>query len=359
MRRWLGGLLCLLALVQAAAIPAAAYDAPEDFTGQTLEEIVNQFRQENGLDTGNFALSYYNTVTGESYDYNADKFMVAASTFKVPLNMYYYEMERDGDIASDAYIPEAGVTLDVAHRESLVRSNNECSIGMLYHLGVFSQYKKCMMKYFTMDPDKIDAIYYADNYYCTHMMMDALKYLYENSGDFEEMLDYMKQAQPDEYFAAGVPEDCEVAHKYGWFEGAVNDVGVIYTQEPFLLAVYTQDAGEWVVTNAAKLLYAYNTWNSQPEEPERSGVALEVEMKPLDEELPEEPEEAVPEETAQPEPAPEQPRKAFEWWMPVVALVVFGLGGSAAALIFNPKRLEKHYKDEDDESEESMYGPSD
>lgn len=351
MKRWLGGLLCLLALVQAAAVPAAAYDAPEDFTGQTLEEVITQFRQDNGLDTGNFSLSYYNTVTGESYAYNEDKFMVAASTFKLPLNMYYYEMERDGEIASDAYIAEAGVTLDVAHRESLVHSNNEYSIGMLYHLGVFSQYKKCMMKYFTIDPDKIDAIYYADNYYCTHMMMDALKYLYDNSQDFGEMLDYMKQAQPDEYFAAGVPEDCEVAHKYGWFEGAVNDVGIIYAQEPFLLAVYTQNAGEWVITNAAKLLYAYNTWNTQPQEQEkeRPGITLEVEMKPLDTEEPE-PEVPVIEEAPQTAQMPEEEQQtnAFEWWMPVVALVVFGLGGGAAVLIFNPKRLEKHYKYEEE-----------
>ena len=61
MKRWLGGLLCLLALVQAAVIPAAAYDAPEDFTGQTLEEIVTRFRQENGLDTGNFAMTIMRT----------------------------------------------------------------------------------------------------------------------------------------------------------------------------------------------------------------------------------------------------------------------------------------------------------
>ena len=40
------------------------------------------------------------------------------------------------------------------------------------------------------------------------------------------------------------------------FEGAVNDVGIIYAPQPFLLAVYTQDTSEAVVGEVAALLTA-------------------------------------------------------------------------------------------------------
>lgn len=50
----------------------------------------------------------------------------------------------------------------------------------------------------------------------------------------------------------------EVAHKYGSFEGAENDVGIFYAEHPFLLAVYTQNVGELVVQDAARLAADYN-----------------------------------------------------------------------------------------------------
>jgi len=351
---------------------AAAYEVPEDLRGQDLESLMAGFMDTYGLSDGNFSLSYYNTVTGESYAIYDTTFMVAASTFKLPLNLYYYEMERRGEIEPDAFIPRVGTTLDVAHRESLVNSDNDLSLGLLYNLGDFPTYKALMRDaFFTMPEEQIDYIYYADNYYCTSMMMDALKYLYENKGDFEEMIGYMKQAQPDQYFRAGITE-YEVAHKYGWYDGAVNDVGIIYTEEPFLLAVYTKDVyGEQIVADAAALMTAYNAANLTVEEPEtpeeaalpEDGITLELEMVPI--EKPEEAEtrpeterepvsEPEPEPTPEPVPDPEpETRSAFVWWMIPVTLGVFLLGGGGTMLVFGNKHLKKMKLDEEtDEDEE-------
>ena len=354
MKRWMHRCILLLATLLALTVFAPAYEIPTDFTGMELEQIMADYMAERGLNENNYSVSYCNTVTGETYSFNDEKMMVAASTFKLPLNMYYYEMEQEGVIASDAYISRAGTTLDNAHYESLVWSNNEMSIGMLYNLGEFRDYKELMRKYFTMTDEEIDYLYYVDNYYCTRMMMDALSYLYEYRADFDEMIGYMKQAQPDQYFRAGV-KDYEVAHKYGWFEGAVNDVGIIYAPQPFLLAVYTQDTAEAVVAETAALLTAYNVWQNRPEpEPEDKPLQLEVQTVPK-----EEPQESAPEEpVTEPEPeAPKQPEtvaepevpaepekeNAFEWWMVAVALGVFAIGGGGAALLLNPKKLQKKY----------------
>ena len=254
---WLA-LACLLALL---AVPATAEAA--EGTDQTLEQVMEDFMDRYGLNANNFSICYYDTVSGEEYRFNDTKFMVAASTFKLPLNMYYYEMEQNGEIASDAYI--GGTTLSNAHYQSLVWSNNEVSIAMLYNLGNFRTYKELMRKYFTMEDDAITSAYYADNNYCTSMMIDALKYLYEHRDSFSEMIGYMKEAQPGQYFDRYV-EDWEVAHKYGFFvndeEGvtAVNDVGIVFTPQPYLLAVYTANApgGEEVLGRVCETLTAYN-----------------------------------------------------------------------------------------------------
>lgn len=355
MKHWMQLSILLLAVLLALAVPAMAYEIPEDFTGTTLEEVMSEFMNAYKLNTQNFSVSYTNTVTGETYTFNDEKFMVAGSTYKLPLNMYYYEMEREGLIEPDAIVSRIGVPLNEAHYKSLVLSDNDVSIGMLYNLGEFDDYKIAMRKYFTMEDSEIDSMYYVDNYYCTRMMMDALSYLYEYRADFEEMINYMKEAQPGQYFKSGVTE-YEVAHKYGMFEGALNDVGIIYAPQPFLLAVYTQDVDEWVLVETAALFTAYNEWQNPPE-PEKSNTQeLEVQYVTVDgiqtetgleEETPEkkpakEPEAPVVQNEAAEEPA------AFEWWMVAVALGVFLLGGGIVLQVANPKRLRKRLAEEPD-----------
>lgn len=343
MKHWMRSCILLLALLLLLAVPAVAYEVPADFSHMTLDQAMEEFMQAYGLNTENFSVSYCNTVTGERYAFNDKAFMVAGSTYKLPLNMYYYELEHAGTMASDAYISRVGATLNVAHEQSLVHSNNEMSIGMLYNLGEFRDYKNLMRKYFTMTDEEIAPVYYVDNHYCTHMMMDALSYLYDYRADFEEMIGYMKQAQPGEYFKKYVTE-YEVAHKYGWFEGAVNDVGIIYTPQPFLLAVYTQFVGTEVVEKAAELFTAYTVWQTPEETEKPTHLELEVQYVPVEE--PEEPVQEVfageTDETAEEAPpVGTQPQPAFEWWMAVVAVGAVLAAGGIAMMLLPSERLKK------------------
>lgn len=239
----------LAAAVLAALCLCLPAKAADGFAAE-MEPFLTQY----GLHQGNFSLCYYNTVTGEEYRYNDEKMMVAASTYKLPLNLYYYEMEARGEIAPDAYIPNSGTTLEQCHYLSLVHSDNETSMAMLYNLGNFRTYKDCMRTYFT--DGEVPSQYYADNFYSTSQMLDTLKYIWEHQDELPQMLTYLKEACPDAYFKKYVT-DCEIAHKYGSFEGAENDTGIFFAHQPFLLAVYTQNVGENVVARAAELAKAY------------------------------------------------------------------------------------------------------
>ena len=271
-------LICALlaALTLASPALAAADPAPAE-ADNSLAARFEAFREEYGLDETNFAVSYYDTVTGEEYNWNETTMMVAASTFKLPLNLYYYELQNAGEITGSTVITEGGATLDRCHYLSLVESNNELSHALLYRIGDFRTYKETMRRYFTMTDEEIDPKYYQNNFYCTRMMMDTLKYLYAHADEFPEMLDYLRQALPqDAYFLRYLADEVPIAHKYGSFEGAENDTGIFYTEEPFLLAVYTQDVGEEVVAQAAVLAYDYNQEQiAQAKQAEADRIAAE------------------------------------------------------------------------------------
>ena len=372
-------LLCALLCAVLFAAPILAADAPEPLSDQ-----FDAFRSQYGLDETNFAVSYYDTVTGESYDWNETNMMVAASTFKLPLNLYYYTLQNEGTITGSTVLTEGGATLDRCHYLSLVESNNELSIAMLYRIGNFRTYKEAMRRFFTMTDDEIDPKYYQDNYYCTRMMMDALKYLYAHAEEYPEMLDYLTQSYPrDSYFLHYLsPDEVVIAHKYGDFEGANNDTGIFYTEQPFLLAVYTQGVGEEVVAQAALLAYRYNLaqarltrqlenqsaadaardaairfqrarfaadqaasrearlrLEAERAELARAAAQAEAEQKAAQAA---QAEAADPEDPSWPDLVFGQPEFVFAWWMIPVALGVCALSAGLVRLLMHSVKKQKH-----------------
>lgn len=369
----------LLVLSLSLAVSAGALEE--------LEALLTEFREEYGLNENNFSLCYRDTVTGEEYRFNDTAFLFAASTYKLPLNLYYYEQEQAGTLSPSA--PVGGVPLSRAHYQSLVWSDNEVSHNMIYNLGSFRTYKEKMRKYFTMDDADIPYTYYSGNYYCTAMMLDTLQYLYERQENFPELLDYMKQAQPEEYFAryAG---DTEVAHKYGFFYDeeeavvTVNDVGIIYAPHPFLLAVYTKNAGDGVevLARVCERLIQYNEEMYQEPKPISEPMPeSKTEPEPVKEPVPEPepepepdpepptavepqretvpepetpPEAAAPTESDTPEESPEAIARRNIWWMVLVAAFIFLLADVGAFFWMRNgglKRMEEKWGDEEEEEE--------
>lgn len=300
-------LLLLVMVVAVLCVTAAAYESPTDFTDLTLEEAMENLMTEYQLSENNFSMSFYNTVTGESYDFNENKFSIAASTYKLPLNMYFYEMEQAGQIDPNETFMWTGMTLSEVHRQSILFSNNEVSEAMTAYWNNYYIYRENMRKYSSMPVEEIDEYYYLTNASCTRMMIDTLKYLYDNRDKFEEMIGYMKDAVPGQYFKAGVQE-YEIAHKYGEVNEFVNDVAIIYTPQPILLAVYTQGIyGAGVCAEVARLVTDYTVWQIENEPSEElTEVSVPVEEAlPTQEEVPQE--EVTLEQPVEQPPAEESP----------------------------------------------------
>lgn len=217
----------------------------------TLQEVIAA----NGLDASNFSISYENLATGESLYWNELTIMPPASTYKLPLNMYYYDAEARGEMSEDDIIPGVGLTLAECHYKSLVLSDNPSSEAMLASIS-FSDFRQYVTRYFTLSSGEIGDTYWHRNFYCTRMMADIAAYLYQNSSSYVDCIGYLKQAMPGMYFRRYIT-DCEVAQKYGKLNGWENCVGIVYGRTPFALCIYTYGQSEELLAQIAKVVYDF------------------------------------------------------------------------------------------------------
>ncbi len=312
-KRLLPALLCALLVLGGLPRATAAREIREDTDGgysvsipkgMGLSEVMAYYIQTYHLTEDNFAITFCCPETGEWYGYNEDTFMLAASTYKVPLNLYYYELQAAGEYTDDSDIK--GHRLADIHRASIVDSNNELSHILIYNLGTFAQYKRLMLdRYGGMDEELIPSDYWSDNYYCTHFMANVLLYLYQRQDQFPELLDYMIHNQ-EGMFLQRYAGDTVVAHKYGYFEGQVHDIGITYTRQPFVVAIYTRGFSgggiyaEELIARLNAALIAYQTQRTQALEEEAAAAAETAEAPTEETAAPQPTQPPAPETTAEP-----------------------------------------------------------
>ena len=220
--------------------------------------LVTAFVEERGISSSNISIAYTNLVTGETFYYNEDKLWDGCSTYKLPLNLLFYDMEAAGEITADTVIPgTGGYTLAECHHQSLEFSNNELSEAMVDYLGDYLAMKSSMLQYFGVDASAVDSSYYNHNYFSARMMMGCFIYLYGRQEQYAEALGYLEAAQPGEYFKTNI-SDCTIAQKYGLRDSYTHTAGIIFSDMPFVLSVYSSSAGGGtMIGSLAQLFYDY------------------------------------------------------------------------------------------------------
>lgn len=243
-----------------------------DYQNLSLTEILKQYCNEHKLNASNFSYAYLNLETMETSSFNANTQMFAASTYKLPLNMYWYELQNAGKYNKDsllhyhAYCNEDSsgyiyqnypinsvIPLATLQYYSIVESDNVASQILFAGLGGWNAMMEAIHKY---SPNT--HVYTNENYFNAAYMLDTLKYLYQNQEVFQELLTNMKTAKPNSYFKKYV-DDVDIAHKYGEYDIVHNDVGIIFTKQPYALAVFTNNIdGENIVGEVNRIIYEYH-----------------------------------------------------------------------------------------------------
>ena len=279
MKHVLRPLACLLAAALCLAVPAAAL--PSDEPLSDLEDYLAPFLEQYGLNENNFAMGYCFTGSGDTWYFNGEKLMTGGSLYKLPLNMRITEKIQEGVFSESDWV--GGHTLAEAQYLSMVHSDNAVSQAMQkflvgYSSGYYYAYRQEIAKYSGDFLEDIPPEYYYDNYFSAEFMINTLSYLYDHSDQFSTILGYMEEAQPDDYFNyCGV--DYPVAHKYGFYDGYINDAGIIYTPTPFLLVAFTYNLGcsEEVLGELCSLMCDYTLSLIDEIEAEEEAARLEAE----------------------------------------------------------------------------------
>jgi len=288
-------MLCLLCAMLPAAFAAPAADtapaeekaaptAEELFEGKSWDQVIEAFLLKHGIDHEGIALGYYNTVTGEEHYLRPDQYMVAASMYKVPLNMVFAERVYNGEMTWETELYT--VPYQQILEETIINSNNNYAEVLWLNLGSYQQFRRDVAPYMGEDPDNVDWKYYENNFFTCRQMMHCMKLLYEESERFPKVLDTMKKAEPNNYFSL-YEDRYEIAHKYGFlqeeFHFYMNDCAVVWTDDPIVIVMFTDNVNNTyeVMADYCTLMCDYTQYNSDKR---RAAERLAEELRRQDEE---------------------------------------------------------------------------
>ena len=238
----------------------------------TIESLINQYLDDNDINKNKIAIYIHNFETNEEYILNPNKDFIAASTYKLPLAMYYYEMAANNEISLNSMITSTsidyepgGATYNLAvggqediatllHR-SVRDSDNTASRMLFNHLGGWIDYKKKIEKYSQHDLN--DSFYLRGNVQTVQYLSDCLEYLYEHQDIYQTLIKDMEKAQPKNYLNLKVNN--LAIQKYGLYDWALNSAGIVFQDSPYSIVVLTQlgSYGETVMGDINQICYEY------------------------------------------------------------------------------------------------------
>lgn len=250
------------------------------------DDIIEKLFEKYGIEEGqeNLALSYYNTVTGETHYYNEDKYFVTASLFKVPLCMLVAEQVADGKITMDEQIYNS--SFEYLEFRALAHSDNEAALMLENYLGGYLKFRDLQVKYMGSDPkdDIGDATYY-ESYNTAKQITNCLKILQADPEQYPGVIENMLIDTPYEYFKMW-DRRYPTAQKWGYVPhtdeyGAhdyVNNGGIIYTDQPIILLVLTDNLslGYDVIGEYATLMIDYTNFRTAEFEQQKEVADREI-----------------------------------------------------------------------------------
>ena len=104
--------------------------------------------------------------------------------------------------------------------------------------------------------------FYTSNIASASFYFDVINYLYEHQSEYTTLIDHMKKSSMGMYLKEYIT-DYDVAHKYGSYSGYVHDYGIVFTESPYLVGIFTKgipDSDE-VIASISKDILDYNLGN--------------------------------------------------------------------------------------------------
>lgn len=243
---------------------------------EDIEKYVSKYE-------GRYGISFIDIKNQKGFGINDEERYFAASTFKIPLNLYLYkgitlgainrndylvyskeDYEDGAGIIKDKFSYGKSFTIKELSRLSLVYSDN-IAANMIIRLVGKNNVKDYMRE--------IGGVVVEDsnNVSCPKDMVIYMKEVYDfyqnNAVLGKELMDSFLNVELKDRIPRGVPKDIMVANKTGNLLGVVNDVAIVFHDTPYIVAIMTdgvtedEEANE-VIANISKKIYQFMLYKS-------------------------------------------------------------------------------------------------
>lgn len=242
------------------------------FIDMSLAKDIEAYFQENGIDHEKVAYCITDLEHNIKYSMNEKDEFIAASIYKLPLAMLYYDKVNEGEYTLDSTFTYSGymhedagvissdygigsqVPLSDLLNDLIIYSDNDAGHILYENLGGWKEYKEAMTKY----TDSISENYYTmDNVTTANTMNDVVTYLYDHKEDYKGLIKNMEKAEPGEYLDRDT--QLSMPQKYGMYDYALNSVGFVECNTSYSIVVLTSlgDKGADVMANINRIAYEH------------------------------------------------------------------------------------------------------
>lgn len=242
------------------------------YIDMSLAKDIEAYFQENGIDHEKVAYCITDLEHNIKYSMNEKDEFIAASIYKLPLAMLYYDKVNEGEYTLDSTFTYSGymhedagvissdygigsqVPLSDLLNDLIIYSDNDADHILYENLGGWKEYKEAMTKY----TDSISENYYTmDNVTTANTMNDVVTYLYDHKEDYKGLIKNMEEAEPGEYLDRDT--QLSMPQKYGMYDSALNSVGFVECNTSYSIVVLTSlgDKGADVMANINRIAYEH------------------------------------------------------------------------------------------------------
>lgn len=242
------------------------------YIDMSLAKDIEAYFQENGIDHEKVAYCITDLEHNIKYSMNEKDEFIAASIYKLPLAMLYYDKVNEGEYTLDSTFTYSGymhedagvissdygigsqVPLSDLLNDLIIYSDNDAGHILYENLGGWKEYKEVMTKY----TDSISENYYTmDNVTTANTMNDVVTYLYDHKEDYKGLIKNMEEAEPGEYLDRDT--QLSMPQKYGMYDSALNSVGFVECNTSYSIVVLTSlgDKGADVMANINRIAYEH------------------------------------------------------------------------------------------------------
>lgn len=252
------------------------YGLAFDYAHMTLPEVITAYMDLQGIDHHNIAFSYKDITTGKTYAMNDTQAMTAGSTYKLPLNMLVVDKVAKGKLSMterfditnttyeykpehDSYVAafNGAMTIPDMQEYSLVYSENTPAYALAERLGGLNKAYKKLSRY-GESKGKIKTIQRDGNKTTTDYYIQVLDYLWRHQKKYKDILYYIGQSFPGEYYKTYLPSDLVVYQKPGYVREALNIDAIVEEENPYMIALYTRYLGGSDENTEEINAYGYN-----------------------------------------------------------------------------------------------------